>query len=424
MRIAIFTFGTRGDVQPYIALAQELVRRGHEVEFLGPRHYAEIARGIGVTYTMLRGNITEIIGDGELAKYERWGPVGRLYFFFRFHLMIGATNFERMTAAAKRVDCIVFSPLMHFATDLSEAFGLPVILANMQPLVATKDFLYFPCGTGSLGPRLNLLSYNLLRLGSYFFKSRLRHARESLNLEPRSKFSHPFTVNGMHVPTMHGVSTTLVPTPGDWPDHVISTGPWVLSSRAEWRPGVELQAFLDAGPAPLFVGFGSMPLSSLEDILRYLRPALECTDLRAVFVLDAEQARSLQAHDAGDRVFLSGPVPHSELLPLLRAAIHHGGAGTLAATLMAGLPTLVCPRVADQVWWGERAWGAGVGPKPLPVAKWRNGVLIRRIEDLVCNPQYADNAKMVSKAMTREGGVSAAADFVEHQVLNWRHKRT
>ena len=192
LRIVIFTFGTRGDTQPYIALAVELIKRGHSIKFLGPKLYADLATSCGVPYTALRGDVAPIIGKGSLARFERWGVIGKWSFFHQFQFLMGATNFERMVQAAEHADCIVFSPLMHFATDISEATGVPSILANMQPISATSEFPLFVFCKRSLGSWLNRLSYEFVRLHRFVHRSRLNHARRRLlTLENRQTMEPP-----------------------------------------------------------------------------------------------------------------------------------------------------------------------------------------------------------------------------------------
>ncbi len=415
--IAIFTFGTRGDVQPFIALAQEMADRGHKVELLGPDIFAPLATRYKTPYVALKGNMSTILSDNRFAKFYRWGLLSNWYYVQRIQRQIGATALSQMVEAAKRADCIVFHPLMSFATDIAEALGTPTILAALQPVVPTTAFPFFVCGKRSMGARLNRLSYHFIRSSRWSISRRIDNARKKLlGASRRSRFTHPFEVNGEHVPVIHAFSRSVVPVPADWPAQVVTTGNWFVQETGEWQPEPELRDFLRKAPKPIFVGFGSNPLASVDDIIRHLCRALELTGQRAVYILEPGRTPPCLSVDDSERLMITGPVPHTKLLPFMTAAIHHGAAGTTAASLSAGLATLMCPLVIDQSWWADRVWKAGAGPQPLPLVNWHSTVVAERISDLVGNKSYASNAAAIAKTMAKENGVAQAADFIETQI--------
>lgn len=198
--------------------------------------------------------------------------------------------------------------------------------------------------------------------------------------------------------------------PAEWPEQAHVTGSWFLDSE-DHAPDAALAAFLDEGEPDLYIGFGSMALGrASHEWSAAVAGALRRTGARAVVATgwggldaDALPPTALPVHH----------VPHDWLFPWVRALVHHGGSGTVAAGLRAGRPTLVCPVLGDQPFWGDRLHELGVGPRPLPVKKLTADVLAERIQELLGNPAHAEKAEHVGRALRAEDGVRVAAEVIE-----------
>lgn len=157
----------------------------------------------------------------------------------------------------------------------------------------------------------------------------------------------------------------MLPKPDDWGAHVHVTGYWFLPPQ-EWQPPEARSRLLAAGPAPVYIGFGSIADPNPTKLMRTVLEAIQHAKVRAIA---ASGWSELQANDPPDNVLLIDSAPHDWLFARVAAAGHHGGAGTVAASLRAGLPTLVIPFLADQPGWGQRVHALGAGPPPIPVAR-------------------------------------------------------
>jgi UDP:flavonoid glycosyltransferase YjiC (YdhE family) len=200
-------------------------------------------------------------------------------------------------------------------------------------------------------------------------------------------------------PVLCGFSGAVVPRPPDWPARVHVTGYWFLDP-GPWRPDPRLRDFLAAGPPPVYVGFGSMRPADEEAAFVVVRAALRRAGLRGLLAAGGGPET--------DDLLTVADVPHTWLFPRTAAVVHHGGAGTTAAALRAGVPSLVCPVFSDQPYWGERVSRLGAGPEPLPLEDLDVDVLTARLRDLTGNPLFRRGAQYVGARLRAEDGVARA----------------
>jgi predicted nucleic acid-binding protein len=175
---------------------------------------------------------------------------------------------------------------------------------------------------------------------------------------------------------LHGVSRHVLPQAADWPDRYHVTGYWFLGDGGGWRPPDELAAFLEGGPAPVAIGFGSMTSSNPAAMARLVVDAARAAGRRAILLTGWER---LDGRALGADVLAVPAAPHDWLYPRVAAAVHHGGAGTVVAALAAGTPNVIVPHMADQPYWGRRVAALGVGPRPIP----RHRLTVARLEGAI-----------------------------------------
>src|SRR5690606_33997419 len=181
-------------------------------------------------------------------------------------------------------------------------------------------------------------------------------------------------------------------------------GYWFLD-EPDWEPPRELADFLAAGPAPVYIGFGSMVPKDAEMTEMVVRTALKAAGVRGVVQGDPETS--------DDQVLAVRDVPHSWLFPRMAAVVHHGGAGTTAAGLRAGAPTVVCPFFGDRPYWGERVAALGAGPAPLPFRSLTVPRLAARIRRAVEDQEMADRADELGRRIRAEDGVGRAQKIID-----------
>lgn len=408
MRIAIQTLGTRGDVQPYVALALGLIARGHEVRIAAPQQYETLITERGISYAALPGEFLALIdtpeGKAALAGGEGFGAGLKLLKYVR-PMMRRLLDEEWKAVEAFGPDLIVYHPKSLAAPHIAEKLARPSILAS--PLPGFTPTAAFPTPLlpfASLGP-FNRVSHLLATKGAnLLFGKLIREWRASTFGLPGSRGHAP-------VGTIYAYSPHVLPKPADWGQDVLVSGYCFLDSPG-WQMPPDLEAFLRAGAPPIYAGFGSMPGLDAERMSAIIIEALARTGNRGVLATGAGALSSVQR--ASHVHFISG-APHDRLFPHMQATIHHGGAGTTAAMLRAGKPTAICPFFGDQPFWARRVAALGAGPPPLSRKSLTVDAIVTAITAM-SDPEMQSRADALGEAIAKENGVAEAVHFVERLV--------
>ncbi|MBD0694572.1 glycosyltransferase [Streptomyces sp. CBMA123] len=356
MRILIVTTGSRGDVAPFTGLGRRLVDAGHRVSVVAHPTFAPLIESCGLEYRPLPGDPKELI----LARARATSPEETRAVMTAFvnGLADGVAD-----AVASGADLLLtaFAP-SPLSLTAGEAFGVPVLGTYLTPAFATGEFpLPGPGSAEDLGAKGNLAAgRERLRRAERLFSGAVARMRERLGL-PGTTSPEPL---GHSRPVVHGYSPLLAPRPADWPAQVEVAGFWWPARPLDWQPPADLVDFLQAGPAPVFIGFGSMAPEEGERLGELVTAAVRRAGVRAVV-----QAGWAGLAAVGDGVLSVGDLPHDWLFPRTAAVVHHAGAGTTGAALRAGVPAVPVPVMADQPFWAARLHRLGVAPEPVPFAE-------------------------------------------------------
>jgi sterol 3beta-glucosyltransferase len=411
MRILIMTMGTRGDVQPYIALALGLSRAGHSVTLATLTAFEDMVREHGLAFAPLRGDFLEMLQtpQGKAAVVGKANPL-ELWRQARPRLR---RLLDEQPEAARGADAIIFHPKTMGGQSLAERFDVPGIMALLQPLYApTRTFASMLMPADNLGGALNLASHRLTNwaMGAAVSGVLNRWREESLGLGP---VRDQLTLHGRPLPRIYGYSPQVLPAPPDWAPECAVAGYWFLERAPDWRPPERLEAFLQDGPPPVYVGFGSMPSRDAQAQTRLVLEALAQSGQRGVL---ATGWGGLAAADVPADVYLLDAAPHDWLFPRVAAVVHHGGAGTTAAGLRAGVPNVICPFFGDQPFWGRRVAALGVGPQPCPQQRLSVGRLAEAIRAAVEDSAMRERAAVLGARIRAEDGVARAVELVERRL--------
>ena len=419
MRITITTAGSRGDVQPYVALGLGLKEAGHEVRLATYTPFEGFVRGHGLGYHPITGDPGGIVAD---LIESGLNPVKFTRTFRRFFGSILERNLAEYGKACQDADAVVYSPVGFFGQYIAEEMGLPAVGAAVQPLFSrTRCFpsslLGRPPGGfltgGPLGGFYNYLTY---LAAEQLFWQVMRpvsgEARKKLGLDPLPFFGPFADMNQSRSPILHGWSPSVLPEPPEWGDWLCTTGYWFLD-RSGWQPPDELIDFLDAGPAPVSVGFGSMNDADPEEITTQVLEALRRTGQRGLLLTGWG---GISNTDLPDEVFKVDEIPYDWLFGRVRTAVHHGGAGTTAASLRAGVPTAVVPFFTDQAFWGWRVMILGLGPEPIPRAKLSAERLAGAIL-AATDVGIRERARLLGEEIRTEDGVGRAVEAFHRLVV-------
>ena len=423
MNIFIVTLGSRGDVQPYVALGKGLKTAGHTVTLCTSSSFEPIISEHGLTYGYMNNGLMDLMESDEardamenMTNPWEWIKAARSLWKRAGPLQQALLNDSWQSAQEANPDLIIFHPKTFGGVHFGEKLGVPVILALPFPmLVPTAEFpgLGFP--TWKLGGWYNRLTYRLtLKATALATRKYIKEWRKANNMSPR-KMDLLHNSVGDHIPVLHSFSKHVVPEPGDWPANATATGYWFLGRLGAWQPPDRLQEFLNAGEPPVYVGFGSMAGRHPQRVTRVVIEALQQAKVRGMI---ASGWGGLEASDLPDSILKIDEAPHDWLFPRMAAVVHHGGAGTTAAGIRAARPTVICPFFGDQPFWGRRIRELGVGSEPIQQKKLTVDNLAAAIREATIDQTIQQNAEALGKEIRGEDGVGKAVAVIEKTLMN------
>jgi sterol 3beta-glucosyltransferase len=414
MRILAIALGSQGDVQPYVALGKGLKAAGHSVRVMTHVNFERLVTERGLEFYPVKGNVQEIVESPEMRALLEKGN----FFAINAHTsklaQTAAIDWAQAgLAACQGVDLIVAGVGgLNIAISLAEKLQIPLLPAFLFPFTPTRAFpgILFPQSLTKLGGTFNWLSHLLLRqiLWQGFRKADRLARREVLNL-PATSFWGPYQSPVMYRdPTVYGFSPSVIPKPVDWRNTEI-VGDWFLDA-SDWTPPADLVEFLQNGAPPVYIGFGSMGSRKPEETADLVLQAIDRTGQRAI--LQAGWG-GLRKADVPDTVLMVNSVPHAWLFPRMAAVVHHGGAGTTAAGLRAGVPSIVIPFFGDQPFWGQRVADWGVGTAPIPRKQLTVERLAQAIDRAVTDPVMRQCAADLGAKIQAEDGIGRVVAIVQ-----------
>jgi sterol 3beta-glucosyltransferase len=412
MRICLLAYGTRGDVQPFLALAHVLQERGADVRLVAPRNYGAWIQRAGVPYTPIPVDVQALmalepaqrmLAAGDIASFFRWVAKEELAFS-------DALNQALATGMAD-ADVVITHPLVQDrAAALAAGQKVGLLPVFFFPVLPSGAFPNPFITTRPLGP-FNRLSHTLFN--RLFWQGTAKPVQALRRQQGVVAARGPFTdqVAARGLPCLLAYDEEVFGRPGDWAEHAVVTGAWDMPRSLRERlgeaaPAPELEAYLAAGPAPVFLGFGSMPVLDGDRMLGTVRKALAKTYQRAVLAAGWSQL----AGASDERLHVLGTADHDALFPACKAAVHHGGAGTTRASLRAGLPTWICSVFADQPFWGSRCRELGVGgcfPFPKP-DEHRLATALAELDRV----EVRERAARLGERLRAGDGLARAADYI------------
>lgn len=404
MKVLLVTAGSHGDVRPFVALGERLLRAGHTPLVIAPRVFGPLAVGHRVPFAPLDLDLSAV------AASTRADAPGPLHFLAFARAMGGAVRpalgplWE--AAAAFRPDVVVHHPVLPLGQHLAERLDVPAVLAPPLPAFVPTGEFASPVWSVRL-PRLaalNRLSYRATAAATaHWCRAAVEEWRtDLLGLAPGRE--------RMPERTLHPFSRHVLPRPHDWPADTGITGYWFLPAPAERELPQQVRDFLDDGPPPVYIGFGSMPLHRPGRTAAVLSRVLERLGLRAIVATANVPPRKFPAVS---RALVVRDVPHDLLLPHTSAVVHHGGAGTTGAAVVAGKPQVICPVGFDQPFWAERMRDLGVSGGTLPLHALGVRTLSAGLRLVLEDDGFGRRAGELGEKVRAEDGTAAALAHLE-----------
>lgn len=406
MRVTAIAVGSQGDVQPFVELGKEMVRRGHQFRIGAFPRFREYVEKSGLEFAPING-------DGDLMMRlllsEDEGGLKHL----EAMKMLFRKNPEMMDqayTASKDADIVLYILLGGFVRHAADVLGIPCVRCFFYPFDKTNQFsIQLPDmkrNSAMVGFTYieNEIGMNMVTI------SLLNEWRKQHNLHSWKLWSSYLKQNGEPVLTLYPFSSALVPREPKWGEHIHITGYWSASEKTDYHPDKKLADFLAAGEKPIYIGFGSIVFKDMENVQKKVFQAVKETGVRAVM---SSGWMKWQTEENSNICYVDF-VPHEWLFSKVKGVIHHGGAGTTYAGLRAGCPTFIIAFGGDQLFWGLQVQERNLGPKPLNLAKgdWTVEDIKSGIRELM-DDRYVKSIREVSKILRQENGCKEAADVLE-----------
>jgi UDP:flavonoid glycosyltransferase YjiC (YdhE family) len=461
LNVVIQVVGSRGDVQPFIALGKVLKEKyGHRVRLATHPTFREFVQENGIEFFSIGGDPSRLMAfmvknpslvpglrtlfSGEISQ-RRKDVSEYIQGCWRSCYRAGdGTPGSENTSAPFVADAIIANPPSFAHIHCAEKLGVPLHIMFTMPYSPTQAFPHPLANiqSSNLDPRLtNYVSYAMIdvlvwqSLGDIFNRFRTK----LLGLEPVGLMWAPGMLDRLKVPHTYCWSPALIPQPKDWGDHISISGSYLLHS-SDYTPEPNLKAFLDAGPPPVYIGFGSIVLDNPRATTELMFEVSRQTGQR-LLLFESPGGMSAVESDSvvpvPDTVFMLGDAPHDWLFQHVSCVVHHGGAGTTMTGIAAGKPTVIVPFFGDQAFWGAMIARVGAGPAPIP----QKNVTVEKLTeaiDFCLKPETLERAKeLASRTAAERGSETGAHLFHEHLTLDrlrctlapsraavWRIKRT
>lgn len=419
MKVVIVTAGSRGDVQPYLALGLGLQRAGHDVRLATHAEFEAFVRGAGLDFAPIAGNAREVLQGPVGVKWvaSAKDPISFVRYAKRIAEPTLAAYLQDCWTACQGAEVIVYSFLGFAGWHVAQGLGVPCLAARYAPFdglpVMPRLFRPGPLGLGNalnklntrLGPRIAWLAFLRREVN--------RWRQETLGLEALPLSGWAGRVDHQRVPFLFGYSPAVVPKLPHWPPWYHVTGYWLLHHAADWQPPATLAAFLAAGPPPVVVSTGSTAYQDYAALTSLTVEALRRAGQRGVIVTGWG---GMGQADLPDDVFLIDDVPFDWLFPRVAAVIHNGGSGTTGWALWAGVPSVAMPLYADQPFWGAQVAKLGVGPPPLSAKRLTAARLAGAIRAMTSDVGMQDRARALGRQIRSEDGPARAVEIFEAYV--------
>jgi UDP:flavonoid glycosyltransferase YjiC (YdhE family) len=396
LKIVLATFGSRGDVQPMLALSLALQSAGHHVLLAAPPEKGEWARQMGCPFQPLGNNITAFIDTMKDVHSARSTIQSIRYLRKEF-----ISQFHTLPKIIAGADLAVGASLVGALSSVAESMGIAYRYVAFSPSILPSRHYPFPfCKHQGLPEYYNRLTWQMAKIFDRFnLTSLINKGRRQLGLTPVKNAW--LSILGQRVIVASDKAISSVP--GDVESDVAQTGYLHLDQVDQHLEALE--RFLDADSPPVYAGFGSMPKNDQSGDIPIIVRAARSAGRRVVIAKFWEE---LSEFRHCDDVFFISKYPHLKLFPRMAAVIHHGGAGTVATSAISGVPQIVVPHLLDQYYWGSQIYRSNLGPKPI----WRSRLTSRKlagaIHETLSHKRMKQKATAVSRMIDQQNSLDMA----------------
>jgi sterol 3beta-glucosyltransferase len=403
MRIVVPAIGSRGDVQPYINLCRALDARGHEAVLATNPSLLSVVQEHGVRCTPVGKPVDMGLEAARIMARTGKNWMRGFIQIVRLGMDLVKDASPAVLALARDADLMVTTDCASGAAE-AETAGVPHFAVTLQPRrIPVID------PHPSLGRRLTGLAW---RLANPMMLAPMNRYRRTLGRPPVGDMADMLS----HELTLLPVSPVVAETNPLWPAYAKQTGYWKNPIPDGWMPEPHLCEFLAAGEPPVVVSLGIMSLSREQGAVQAARLILEAIRRRGGRVVIQGWNDLIDDADLPPFIFRAGAVPHAWLFSRARAVVHHGGFGTTASALTAGVPALIIAHLIDQFEWGDRVHKLGAGPAFIPRYRLQEETFRKAYDSLLETSQYAGTAAELGARIRGEpDGLESAIRIIEER---------
>ncbi|KAJ4050970.1 hypothetical protein NW756_003883 [Fusarium oxysporum] len=446
LNVVIQVVGSRGDVQPFIALGVALQRYGHRVRLATHDTFTDFVRSSGLEFYPVGGDPEDLMAymvknPGLIPSMEslRGGDIGRKRVMIHDMLRGFWSSCVKPDLVSNRpfvADAIIANPPSFAHVHCAQALGIPLHMMFTMPWTATRSFPHPLANIQSqnMDPRAsNYLSYGVVDLMTWQGLGDVINAWRvsDLHLDPLAAAVGPDIVGLMKVPYTYCWSPALVPKPSDWGESIDICG-FFMRDEPSYTPPQDLADFLARGPPPVYIGFGSIVIDDPTALTNIIKESCRAAGARVII---SRGWSKLGGNDPStDSVFYLGDCPHEWLFKRVAAVVHHGGAGTTACGLVNGRPTTIVPFFGDQPFWGSVVASNGAGPPPIAY----KSISVEKLSSAIkfcLSPEAQAAANRIASQMRQERGVETAVnsfhrhlpianltcELIPHNAAKWQY---
>ncbi len=419
MRFSILTLGTRGDVQPYIALSKELISRGHEVVICTGESFQDIIIKNGIEFYKAHSDLMSMLNTPE-GKAVMSGGLKNFKAAMAYAKNVVNPAFRKTLddfwEASKKTDAIIYHPKALAAPDI--CVKLNILCISMPPVPITYPISEFPClaisANKNFGKAINKLTYKFMKIADASSMKEINDFRiKTLNLPKRKAGIYAYKINNKEIPIIYPISSYLFKDVHSWNDKVFLPGFFFLNDH-ELNLSPEIIDFINKGNKPIAISFSSMPLKNPDFFKQNLLKALKLSGDRTIVLTGNSEIY----FENEPEIFCTKEAPHTKLFPLCKGVVHHGGVGTTASALYSGIPQQIIPFSVDQPFWASRLFKLGYALKPLYETSLNYKDLANAFINM-SDKNIISKSKEISNMIINENGVKRAVDYIENIMSNF-----
>ncbi len=411
MRAVFFSIGTRGDAEPFLALAEVLKNHGWEVTCVFPEQFRDMVEQASISFHGFDKQFLELLesqtgktlmggSGGLIRKIKAMRSLARSSWKLQDQLIVT----QKQCIRELQPDKIFYHPKCVYPILWEMAHPGSTILVCPIPCVVHEVKEYSTIGltgNGNFGPFLNKLSYKAVNwIRSLVFYRLLRKQKDHLNHIKVSAGSIYRTIV-FDTKSFYSISPSLFPRPAYWPRHLYVTGFVERNKKMHWQPEETLQSFLSKHEKILLISFGSMkneaPLEKTLALLRILKK------YRIPTIINTSWGGLQKIENCPEYIYFVDNIPYDWILPKVYAMVHHGGSGTTHTACKYGCPSLIIPHIVDQYFWNRRIADLGLGPRGIAISRLTTSSVEKLLLDLWENPAYKKKAREIQQKMSSEG---------------------